>query len=354
MSSTDAGRRQRRPRWPRAWRATARDTVILVREFRKPLLYFVGAILVAATLYYIQADRYGVPLGSPAEAVYLVLTMTFLQASAEFPSQPALQAFYFLMPLVGIAALALGLTEFGVLLFNRSARNKEWEMAVASTFNDHIVLVGLGHLGFRVAEYLHGMEQDVVVLELTPSHQTVAAARALGLPVIEEDATRESALDAARIRQARTIILCTQNDALNLQIAIKARSLNPTIQVVIRIFDDDFAAGLERQFGYRALSATAMAAPVFAAAAAGADVTSAISVEGQPLSLARLSVKDGSSLVGTSVGRVEESYRLSVVLLRRNHHSEMHPIDTTDIAAGDTLGVLGGPEQINRLVHDSS
>lgn len=327
--------------------------MLLVREFRLPLLIFVGTILAAAAVYYGQARHYGLPIESLAEAVYLMLTLTFLQPSGDFPNQPALQAFYFFMPLVGVATLALGLTDFGVLLFNRRARNKEWEMAVASTFNDHIILVGLGHLGLRVAQYLHGMEEELVVLELKATQQTVAAARALDIPVIQEDATRETALEAVRIRQAKTIILCTQNDALNLQIALKARSLNPNIQVVIRIFDDDFAAGLERQFGYRALSGTAMAAPVFAAAAAGADVTSPISVEGQPLSLARLSIKNRSALVGQTVGFLEDNYHLNVVLLRRNHHSEMHPTDAMDIAAGDTLAVLGGPEQISRLVHDS-
>ena len=53
------------------------------------------------------------------------------------------------------------------------------------------------------------------------------------------------------------------------------------------------------------------------------------------------------------MGGLEERYRLNVVLLRRDGHSEMHPTDATDIAAGDTLAVLGGPEQIHRLVHDS-
>ncbi len=43
--------------------------------------------------------------------------------------------------------LAQGLTEFGALLFNRRLRSKEWEMVVASTFSNHIILVGLGHLG---------------------------------------------------------------------------------------------------------------------------------------------------------------------------------------------------------------
>ena len=72
-------------------------------------------------------------------------------------------------------------------------------------------------------------------------------------------------IEAANIKDARTIILASQNDAMNLQIALKARSMNPKIQVVIRIFDEDFAHALQEQFGFTALSATEMAAPVFAA-----------------------------------------------------------------------------------------
>jgi phosphoglycerate dehydrogenase-like enzyme len=56
------------------------------------------------------------------------------------------------------------LTEFGILLFNRRARTKEG-MAVASTYNKHTVLVGLGHLGYRVVQKLHEMEENVVVVK---------------------------------------------------------------------------------------------------------------------------------------------------------------------------------------------
>ena len=54
------------------------------------------------------------------------------------------------------------------------------------------------------------------------------------------------------------------------------------IDVVIRIFDDDFASALQRQFGFRALSATGMAAPIFASSAAKVDITAPINIEGQP------------------------------------------------------------------------
>ncbi len=155
------------------------------------------------------------------------------------------------------------------------------------------------------------------------------------------------------IAKATTIILCTQNDALNLQIALKARKINPNIHVVIRIFDEDFAQSLQEQFGFYALSGTGMAAPVFAAAAAGADVTNPISVEGQQLSLARLSISPAAEFAGKSVGYVEDNYHLSIVLVRRDHESDMHPTDNKLLSSGDMLAVLGGPEQLSNLMHDN-
>jgi Trk K+ transport system NAD-binding subunit len=140
---------------------------------------------------------------------------------------------------------------------------------------------------------------------------------------------------------------------MNLQIALKARSLNPKIQVVIRIFDEDFAHALQEQFGFIALSATEMAAPVFAAAAAGVDVTNPISVEGQLLSLARLTVSANAPFTDKTVGFVEDNYHLNIVLLRHDHKSEMHPTDSSPIKAGDTIAVLGGSEQLNQLLHDN-
>ena len=335
------------------WKAGWRDTWILMNEFRTPLLIFTVAVVGGGLLYDAIATRAGEPLKSPSEAIFLVLTAAFLQPSGDFPRYFGLQLFHFLMPLVGIIILAQGLADFGSLLFNRRSRNKEWEMAVASTMNHHIVLVGLGHLGYRVAQRLHQMGKNIAVIELKADQHTVIAARDMGITVIEEDARNATALEGANIKAAKTIILASQNDAMNLQIALKARSLNPKIQVVIRIFDEDFAHALQDQFGFTALSATEMAAPVFAAAAAGADVTNPISIEGQQLSLARLTIAPSSPLTNKTVGFVEDNYHLNVILLRRDHTSEMHPTDTSPLSAGDTLAVLGGPAQLSKLMQDS-
>jgi Trk K+ transport system NAD-binding subunit len=337
----------------RQWKAAWRDTLILLNEFRTPLLIFTVAVVGGGLLYGKLALLLGEPLPSQTEAIFTILTAAFLQPAGSFPKHYILQLFHFIMPIIGLMILAQGLADFGSLLFNRRARNKEWEMAVASTMNRHIVLVGLGHLGFRVAQKLYEMGENIVVVEITLGTHTTIAARDMGIPIIEADARHPGALEGANIRDARTIILASQNDAMNLQIALKARSLNPKIQVVIRIFDEEFAHALQDQFGFIALSATEMAAPVFAAAAAGADVTNPISIEGQLLGLARVTINADSPFVNKTIGYLEDTYHLNIVLVRHDHTSEMHPTDSHPIHAGDTLAVLGGPQQLSRLVHDN-
>lgn len=337
----------------RQWKAGWRDTLILLKEFQLPLLLFAVTVIGGGLAYFGVANLVGAPISGLIEAIYIILTASFLQPAGEFPEHIGLQIFHFLMPLIGIIILAQGLADFGILLFNRRARSKEWEMAVASTMNNHIVLIGLGHLGYRVAQRLHELGKNVVVVEINLGSHTTAAARDLGIPVIQGDARHPGALEAANIKDARTIILASQEDAMNLQIALKARSLNPDIEVVIRIFDEDFAHSLQAQFGFTALSATEMAAPVFAAAASGADVTNPISIEGQQLSLARLTIPPSSSLADKTVGFVEDNYHLNIILLRHDRQSEMHPTDTRPLHAGDTLAVLGGPEQLSRLMQDN-
>ncbi len=335
------------------WQASLRETGILLREFRAPVIIFASAIIGLGLLYHLLAAQSGEPLDSVPEAIYLMLTLAFLQPSGNFPHTPVLQVFYFILPLIGVGALATGLADFGVMIFNRRARSKEWEIAVASTYHDHTVLVGLGHLGFRVVQKLHEMKEHVVVVEINPTADLVAAAQKLRVPIIQDDASRPAALESAGVARARTIILCTQNDSINLQIALKARRINPQIRVVIRIFDEDFADALRDQFGFTALSGTGMAAPVFAAAVAGADITNPISVEGQQLSLARLTIQPSAEFAGRTVGYVEDSYHLSMVLVRTDHHTDMHPKDNKVLQAGDVLAVLGGPEQLNNLMHDN-
>jgi voltage-gated potassium channel len=333
--------------------ASFRDTWLLLREFGWPLILFTIAVIGGGIFYYRLSILAGEPVSNLLESVYQVLLLTFLQPLGDFPRAWYLEIFYFAMPLIGLIILSQGVAEFSAMFFNRRQRSKEWEMAVASTFQHHHILIGLGHLGFRVANSLHEMGQDVVVIELNPSADLVASVKKLGIPVIQDDAAREAALESAGIHRARTVLLCTQNDSLNLQVALRARRMNKNINVVVRIFDNDFATALQEQFGFTAFSATQMAAPIFAAAAAGVDMTQPITIEGQPLSLAKMNIRASSKLVGMSVSQLEEKFNVSVVLLRRGNSDDLHPAASVELHSNDILAILGGPAEITRLVQEN-
>ena len=346
-------RRNHRLNKTRQFRASLRDTGLLLREFRQPLLFFLFTIIACGFLYFLLAGKANHPPETFVESIYFVISLIFLQSYLDFPKIWYLQIFFFIMPIIGIGILAQGLADFGIMLFNRHARRKEWEVAVASTFSNHVVLIGLGHLGYRVVEQLFQIEQDVVVIQLEPRPDLIAKVRAMGVPVIEDDGVKTEAQVAAGIQTARAIILCTQNDSLNLQMALKARSLNPKIQVIIRIFDDEFAASLHQQFGFRAFSATGMAAPIFAASAANVDITAPIPIEGEPNSLARLQVQPRSKLNEHSLSEIEGMYDLSVVFHAHNGQKDLHPAGNITPFVGDTIAVLGKPGQISLIVHDN-
>jgi voltage-gated potassium channel len=326
---------------------------LLLGRFGNPLLIFICAVLGGGILYFYLSRYAGEPLANILESIYQILAMTFFQNSGDFPHTWYLGMFYFVMPVIGLVLLAQGVTEFSVMLFNRRSRGKEWEIAVASTYNNHIILVGLGHLGYRVAQELMNMDQDLVLIEANPKADLVTSIKKMGIPVIQDDACNEITLEAAGVKHARSIILCTQNDSLNLKVALKAQRMNPGIHVILRIFDDDFAHGLMEQFGYTAFSATGMAAPAFAAAASGVDMTRPITVEGKPMSLAHLKIAQGSLHHNRTVSEVEQKYNLSVVFIRRQDMSDFHPPADCCISDQDELAILGGPNEIRIFVGDN-
>lgn len=337
----------------RKFRASWRDTFLLLREFRTTLLFFILIINGGGAAYYLLAQHSAQKIDSVSRAVYHTLTLTFFQPTEPFPAEWFLQVFYFIMPVAGIAILAHGLADFGILLFNRRARGKEWEMAVASTFSNHVILIGLGHLGYRVVKKLRELNQDVVVIELTSEPDLIMKVRQLDVPVIIDDGTRETVLTAAGVSKARTIILCTQNDSLNLRMALKSRSINPKIEVVIRIFDDEFAASLESQFGFHAMSATGMAAPIFAAIAAHIDITPPLMIEGKPHILANIPVGSRSHLRECTIQDLEEKYHISIILLCKDGQRQFHPAGNEVVRSGHTIAIFGDSEMINTIIHEN-
>src|SRR6266508_5189893 len=90
----------------RQWKATWRDTIILMKEFQSPLILFTVAVIGGGLIYKAIANLVGEPIESLSEAIYVVLTAAVLQPVGDFLQYFGLQIFHFLMPVIDWVSLA--------------------------------------------------------------------------------------------------------------------------------------------------------------------------------------------------------------------------------------------------------
>lgn len=347
-SAAAAAYRRRSP--ARRVTAALRDTWVLVREFRDGLILFAAILLIGALSFRLLWNASQPEPLRFLEALFAMLTMIFLQPTLDFPEQWYLDLYFFVMPVLGIIALARGLSDFAALLFNRRSRQNEWEVAVISTMRDHIIVAGVGHLGIRVVRELVLTDEDVVVIEQKAESSRLDEVRSYDIPVLVGDARSPEVLRRAGIEQASALIVCTNDDLINLQIASRVREIDANIRIVMRMFDDEFARFIAERFGIAAvMSASGMAAPAFAGAATGTEITQTFKVGDQVLAMGRIDVQRGSRLDGATIGEVERSTDASIVLLRSDSGVDLRPPPDALLHAGDEIAVVAALPQIKLL-----
>ena len=184
-------------------------------------------------------------------------------------------------PLLGVSLIGEGVVRLALLLFSKRQGEKEWMKVMAYTCRDHVILCGLGHLGFRVLEQLLQQQMEVVILESNEKSKFVEQARALGVPMLFGDMKQDKSLLDAGIKFARSIVVCTNDDMANLEVALDARRLNPNVRVVMRLFEQDIAHKVSGALTIDAVfSASSLAAPVVAAMSLGSKVLASMSIGG--------------------------------------------------------------------------
>jgi Trk K+ transport system NAD-binding subunit len=337
--------------WKRYLLAHWRDGRVLARQFYIPLLLFIVSVLLGGLLFYRLYTHAEVQELSYVEAVYAVFSMIFFGGGIPFPRQPwYLQAFYFVMPIIGLALIAQGVINFGVMLFNKSTRKDEWQVAIASTYKNHVIVAGIGRLGFRVVHQLLVSGEEVVGIEIDPESEFVQRVMDERVPVVFGDAIHPDVLKQAGVHHAAAIITCTEDDLTNLEIALNTRELAKEIRVVLRMFDHDMAQKVARGFQIStAFSTSALAAPAFAAAATHSDVAHAFYVGDHLLNVSEMMISTGSSLVGREICDLERELDFSVVLHNRDGRVDLHPEPDTVLRGGDQICVFASLEVLNRL-----
>ena len=335
----------------RTIRAGIRDAWLILRESGPWIFAFVTLWIGFGLLLWAEYRPGGAVLGLP-KALYVAFAQLLFQPQ-EFPQRGWLQILFFLAPAIGLALVGRGALSAGLLIFDKHNRREAWQMALASTYRDHIIVCGLGKVGYRVVGQLLATENEVVGVERNGESEFVELLLGQGVPVIAGDARRIEILDAAGLKYARSVVCVVNDDLTNLDIALTARQSRPDIRIVLRVFNEALSQKLQSAFNIRAaFSTSALAAPTFAAAAVNRDVTNALYVGGKFLTTQELIVAPGGALDSRLVGNIEQAHDISVLYRRNERGEDLRPSSDYRLSGGDVIvviGTLASLDQINNL-----
>ena len=124
-------------------------------------------------------------------------------------------------------------------------------------FRNHVIIIGGGRVGFRIAQVLKRLNVTLLIIELD-QHRVDRAKHAF-IPVIYGNACHEVVLEAAETKLARLLIITSPEIVIAQTIVQRVRKVNAEIQVVAR------APGIEFLEEFKKLNISDVVIPEFEA-----------------------------------------------------------------------------------------
>jgi voltage-gated potassium channel len=192
---------------------------------------FVLAVMLLATIGYRLA---GWPIG---DALYMVIVTVYTVGYGEVrpidtPLLRGITIGTIVLGCTGMIFLTGALVQFITLnqlnqIFGLRRMNSQIDK-----LNRHVIVCGFGRIGVALAQALHSGGTPFVILER--DEPAAARARQLGYLCVQGDATDATVLREAGVSRARTLATVLPNDAANVFITLRARGLNPDLEIIAR------------------------------------------------------------------------------------------------------------------------
>ena len=200
----------------------------------------------------------------PVDALYFTLTTAW--GDAGLAGEDEWQEAFGLVLMLGVGGLVGVL--FSHLAAVATAERLDERMARrASGMAGHVVVAGLGTVGYRALRLLDDLGIAVAVVENAADSRFATAGAAHGV-VLVGDARLPEDLARASIDRASCLLAVTDDDLVNISACLQAKAANPGIRTVARIFDETVADHAGPSLGVdRVVSASRVAASAFVGAA---------------------------------------------------------------------------------------
>jgi Trk K+ transport system NAD-binding subunit len=250
---------------------------------------------------------------------------------------------------VGLGAVADSLIRLAFLMFSRKQNQPEWNRMLASLCRNHVVVVGLGRVGYQVIKEFLELRETVVAIDKDNEAELLGELSEIGIPIINGNARQQTILEQAGVAHAKALIVTTGDDLSNMDIALTARELNDQLRIVLRLFDETLAAKVVGAFAMPVVSTSQVAAPAFVAAATGRKVYQAFQLAEQSVHLTDLTLSNESRLVGKTVGGIQADKRINIIMHQGPGGVNVNPDPAIELKAGDTILVIAPMDALLEL-----
>jgi voltage-gated potassium channel len=208
-------------------------------------------------------------------------------------------------------------------------------LVIYNTNYNPVLIIGGGRVGQAAALALKQRDVDFHLVER--DERLCDRLKELSERIFVGDAADRTVLMKAGLSEAPSVLLTTNDDAMNIYLAVYCRRLNPALRIISRITHEKnieaiYRAGADFAISYASLGAEEIFAQLHSRQLL-------ILGEGFEIFSARLPLK----LVGETIGasRISELTGLSVIGIQQNGRVETQIEPVTPLAEGSELVMLG-------------
>lgn len=210
---------------------------------------------------------------------------------------------------------------------------------------NHVVLIGLGRIGRRVATFLQQIKQPLVGINNTPLEPTVLPL----MPLMIGDLA--ISLSKVNLETAKSVVVATDDEMVNLEVGLMAHRINPNCAVVIRTFDPRFSASVDRLLPYaKVLCAYDLAAEAYVAAAFGENILSLMRINQQTVLVTEYTINENDTLHGRLLSEIAYGYGVVPILHQRYaQDARLMPLEDTKPEVDDRLILMATIDSLQRI-----
>jgi len=214
--------------------------------------------------------------------------------------------------------------------------------------SNHIIVAGMGRLGYRIADSLNTIGEKVIVIEKKTDPENLAIMKGK-MPVIIGDARDIKILKRVGIERAKALVAATDDDLVNLGVALHAKEINSSIRTVIRIVDTDFGRRIKNNYRVdRVLCASQLAASTFTVGLIDIDVIKSFWWQGMHMVILKKRIKRQSALRMLTKKEVIEKYKI-IPLILKNKSGYRHIDNEHEFTDGEVVILISEYNTIKEL-----